>query len=600
MLYKKIKFVLLLIIAFVSTFHIARTQTVKSIHQEQSEYYKSLNLTTAAQFDSLQGFDGKQITVSPTDYTLTKRVFGYFPYWAGTNYRNYQWDLLSDFCHFSYEVDPSTGNPSTTHNWYTSNAIDMAIDNGVNVHLCVTLFSGHYTFFNSPSAPQTLIDNIITMVQDRGAKGVNIDFEAMPSAYGNAFTDFMISLSNQMHAAIPQSEVSIAAPAVNWNNTFNIPVLKDYIDFFMVMGYDYYWNGSSMAGAVSPLYSMTASSTHNFSRTISYYQAQGVPDGQIVMGVPYYGRQWPTSNQFAPSATTGSGTAYTYRYIRNNSSGHYSNENKYWEPNSFSPYFSFYTSGWNQCFMEDTYSLGKKYDIVNRRGLGGIGIWALGYDNGYTDFWELIANRFTIVSPPVLSDTIFDSGGPAFDYYNNEYYTCTISVPGDKQIDLAFDYLNTEFGYDTLWIFDGDINAPLIGFFTGYNYPGLIESSTNVLTMKFYSDGATTGQGWQAVYNTVNPTATEENSLKNPELNIWPNPFTDKLNISFYLDVPSDATIEIFDLQGKPVFKKSFGHLVAGENNLLIQTKETGIINSGVYVIILKTGNGYSVKRIIH
>ena len=601
MLYKNIKFGLLLISIFVSIFSFAQKETVISIHREQSEYYKSLNLTTTEQYDSLQGYDGKQIAVFPTDYTLSKRVFGYFPYWAGTNYLNYQWDLLSDFCYFSYEVDPSTGNPSTTHDWYSSDAIDMALDNGVNVHLCVTLFSGHYTFFNTPSAPQTLIDNIITMVQERGAKGVNIDFEAMPSAYGNAFTDFIIDLSEQMHSAIPQSEVSIAAPAVNWNNTFNIPVMKDYIDFFMVMGYDYYWNGSSMAGPVSPLYSMTASSSYNFSRTISYYQSQGVPEEQIVMGVPYYGRQWPTSNQFAPSATTGSGTAYTYRYIRNNTSGHYSNNNKYWEPNSFSPYFSFYTSGWNQCFMEDTYSLGKKYDIVNRRGLGGIGIWALGYDNGYTDFWELIAGRFTTSSPPIISDTIFDSGGPAFDYFNNEIYTYTISAPGDKQIDLVFDYLNLEANYDTLWIYDGpDINSTLIGFVSGNMTPGTITSTGNYLTLKFYSDGATTEPGWQAVYNAVNPTATEENDLIKPELNIRPNPFIDELNISFYLSVSSNVTVEMYDLQGRPVFRKSFGHLFAGENNLLILTKDIGIIKPGIYIIILKSGEGYSIKKVIH
>ncbi len=593
------KYILSAFFLSMTIFLTAQDKPFYSVHKEQSEYYKSLGLTTDAQFDSLQGFDGKQIFFAPQDFTLTKRVFGYFPYWAGTNYLNYQWDLLSDFCHFSYEVDPATGNPTTTHNWYTSEAIDMAMDNDVNVHLCVTLFSGHYTFFNSTSAPQNLIDNIITLIQDRGAKGVNIDFEAMPSAYGDDFTEFMLNLSEQMHSAIPGSEVSIAAPAVNWNNTFNIPVLKDYIDFFMVMGYDYYWNGSSMAGPVSPLYSMTASSSHNFSWTISYYQSQGVPDEQIVMGVPYYGRQWPTANQFAPSSTTGSGTAYTYRYIRNNSSGYYSNENKYWEPNSFSPYFSFYTSGWNQCFMEDTYSLGKKYDIVNRRGLGGIGIWALGYDNGYSDFWELIAGRFTTSSPPVLSDTIFDSGGPAFNYYNNEYYTYTISVPEEKQIDLTIDYLNTEFGYDTVWIFDGGINAPLISFFTGDNYPGTIESSSNILTLKFYSDGATTDAGWQAVYNAVNPTTTEENNLTKPEIKIRPNPFADELNISFYLDKPADVTVEIVDIFGNSVFKEKLCNTAGGENKFHLRANDMNQINPGAYILIIKFNGIVKTKNIV-
>ncbi len=592
------RYLLPVFLFFLTALLFAQEKTVSSIHKEQSEYYNSLNLTTSAQYDSLQEFDRKQIFLTlKKDYTIIKRIFGYFPYWAGTNYLNYQWDLLSDFCHFSYEVDPSTGNATTTHNWYTSDAIDMALYNDVNVHLCVTLFSGHYTFFNTPSAQQTLIDNIITMVQDRGAKGVNIDFEAMPSAYGDAFTSFMIALSEQMHAAISGSEVSIAAPAVNWNNTFNIPILKDYIDFFMVMGYDYYWNGSSQAGPVSPLYSMTASSSYNFSRTISYYQSQGVPDEQIVMGVPYYGRQWPTSNQFAPSSTTGSGTAYTYRYIRNNTSGHYSNENKYWEPNSFSPYFSFYTNGWNQCFMEDTYSLGKKYDIVNRRNLGGIGIWALGYDNGYTDFWELIAGRFTTVSPPILSDTIFDSGGPTFDYFNNETYTYTITVPGDKQIDLDFDYLNLEANYDTLWIYDGqDINSPLLGFFSGNINPETIESSTNHLTLQFYSDGATTEPGWQAVYNAVNPTTTEENSLTKPELNIWPNPFIDVLNISFSLAVSSDVVLEIYDIRGNWGFEKNFRQIPAGKNILRLNPIN---IQSGTFLLILKSDGVVFGKRVV-
>lgn len=589
------KLIITVIFSLFATIATAQEQIPYSIHKEQSDYYKSLHLTTTAEYDSVQGFNREKVQPLPDDFTLTKRVFGYFPYWAGTNYLNYQWDLLSDFCHFSYEVDPATGNPTTTHNWYTSEAIDMAMDNNVDVHLCVTLFSGHYTFFNSTTAPQNLIDNIITLVQDRNAKGVNIDFEAMPSAYGDDFTDFMIALSEQMHSAVPGSEVSIAAPAVNWNNTFNIPGLNEYIDFFMVMAYDYYWNGSSTAGPVSPLYSMT-SSGRNFSRTISYYQNQGVPNEKIVMGVPYYGRQWPTANQFAPSSTTGSGTAYTYRYIRNNNSGYYSNQNKYWESNSFSPYFSFYTNGWNQCFMEDPYSLGKKYDIVNRRNLGGIGIWALGYDNGYTDFWEVIANRFTTSSPYILSDTIFDSGGPTFNYYDDESYTFTIPVPQDKQIDINFDYVNTESGYDTLWIYDGDINSPLIDFFTGNNGPVTIESSSNILTLKFYSDGATTAQGWRAVYSAVDPTSTNENFLDNTKnFKIWPNPFTRKLNISCYFDISSEIILELFDVQGRSVFNKNIGFSRKGENTFQI-TIDDGIIKSGIYTVILKSG-GINLRK---
>ena len=36
--------------------------------------------------------------------------------------------------------------------------------------------------------------------------------------------------------------------------------------------------------------------------------------------------------------------------------------------------------------------MSERFDMVNRFGIGGIGIWALGYDDGYNDFWNLIQN----------------------------------------------------------------------------------------------------------------------------------------------------------------------------------------------------------------
>jgi spore germination protein YaaH len=126
------------------------------------------------------------------------------------------------------------------------------------------LFSGHATFFSNQDAQQTLITNVISLIESRGAHGVNMDVEALPSAYKEEFTSFMIDLCEQLHSEIPGGEVSIAAPAVNWSDKINIPVLNEYLDFYVVMGYDYYWSGSEVAGPVSPLYSMTSSYNYNY------------------------------------------------------------------------------------------------------------------------------------------------------------------------------------------------------------------------------------------------------------------------------------------------------------------------------------------------
>ena len=140
-----ILFLLLVDFGFIN----AQDQKFFSIHREQSQYYQNLGPLSVKQYDSINQFSGKISQLPVNECVLEKIVFGYHPYWMGSNYLNYQWNLLSDLCYFSYEVDPYTGDPITTHNWLTADAVDSAQANGVRTHLCVTLFSNHSTFLNN-------------------------------------------------------------------------------------------------------------------------------------------------------------------------------------------------------------------------------------------------------------------------------------------------------------------------------------------------------------------------------------------------------------------------------------------------------------------
>ncbi|MBA3972304.1 MAG: hypothetical protein H0X46_09210, partial [Bacteroidetes bacterium] len=463
-------------------------QSHKSIHQEESEKYAQYNLTTNEQWDSLRTFlsgtnhppshISGELKNASRACNLTKRVYGWHPYWSAGLEANYDWNGLSDLCYFSYEVNSATGNANSTHNWATAPAVTTALANGVNVTLCATLFSGHTTFFASSTSQQTLITNLINLVSARGAKGVNIDFEGMGSSHRVAFTNFMIDLCNQMHAAIPGSEISICLYAVDWSNVFDMAAMNPYVDLFIIMGYDYYYSGSTTAGPESPLYNFQTSYNYTLPKSLTFYLKQGTTPSKLLLGLPWYGREWATTSSAVPSATSGAGTSsVTYSAMRDNVSGYYST--RAWEPISYSTYFPSVRGGNNwQAFIDDSYSLRKRFDMVNQRNIGGIGIWALGYDDGYNDLWNLIQDKFTDCAVVPCTDTIYDMGGPVRNYYDNEDYTYTIAPTGATGVTLNFSSFNTELNYDTLWIYDGASTASrLIGTYHGAVSPGLISSS---------------------------------------------------------------------------------------------------------------------------
>ena len=49
---------------------------------------------------------------------------------------------------------------------------------------------------------------------------------------------------------------------------------------------------------------------------------------------------------------------------------------------------------WRQCWYDDSLSLSHKYQFAIDNQLAGVGIWALGYDNGYDDLWGALYDNF--------------------------------------------------------------------------------------------------------------------------------------------------------------------------------------------------------------
>lgn len=527
------KYILSLILLFVAVLGFSQT----SIHQQQLEYYNSLGNADANYYEQNTVAASKSESSKAT-CDLNKVVYGWHPYWSGSAYVNYDWNLLSHMSFFSYEVDAATGNANSTHGFTTSAAVNAALASGnTKVTLCVTLFSSHATFLGNATARQTLITNLINLIQSKNAHGVNIDFEGLPVSQKTAFANFMVDLSNQFHTAIPGSDVSTVLYAVDWNNVFDFSIMASAVDKFIVMGYDYYWTGSTTAGPNDPLYHFSTTYNYNLSKSITYYINAGCPRNKLIMGLPYYGREWPTSSTSVPSGATASGVARFYNDVKDNLNGYYSAGNHQQEVDSYSDVFVFNNGGTRQCFITLEDNFYKRLDHINNTGIGGMGIWALGYDDGYNQFWDGLNNYMTNCYVSPCSGIIHDFGGSTKNYYDNENYTWTIAPAGASSISVNFSSFDVELNWDYLYIYDGPTTAsPQIAGspFTGTTIPTPFASSTGALTFRFTSDVSTTKPGFNATYvcyqDTVKPT-TLISAAPNPTSNDFTSNFTDADNV---------------------------------------------------------------------
>ncbi len=330
------------------------------------------------------------------DRGMQRNYYGYCPYWIDTAYYKYfQMDLLTHIAYFSVEINPSTGNLGGIPNVSRFYKIrDQGHQTGIEIHMTYTVFgnSNVTTFLNSASARQNAINGICNFMTNYGIDGANIDFEYVTSTVRDSFNLFMNDLAHALwnHGGGRKSlyMASIAVP--EWYPGYDIAYLSSHTDGLFIMAYDFHWSGSSVAGPVSPCVPSSFWGQYCAAKSIGSYVQYGADTAKIILGIPYYGYDWPTVSQDKGSSTTGTGSAviYYYAFQRANTYG------RLWDDYSMTPWYRYYTSSWRQCWHDDSVSLDIKFGMVNDSLLQGAGCWALGYDRSYDHIWNAIRRNF--------------------------------------------------------------------------------------------------------------------------------------------------------------------------------------------------------------
>ena len=93
--------------------------------------------------------------------------------------------------------------------------------------------------------------------------------------------------------------------------------------------------------------------------------------------------------------------------------------------------------------------------------------------------------------------------------------------------------------------------------------------------------------------NTLSVGEVSNQSVFN--INVAPNPVTDKLHIQFFLSNKSNAEIVILDVSGKKVFQTKNNNLIVGSNDLEIVIKDK--LSPGIYLLNIKFSNDKVVTK---
>tara|TARA_B100001765_G_scaffold204099_1_gene159347 strand:- start:655 stop:1929 length:1275 start_codon:yes stop_codon:yes gene_type:complete len=310
---------------------------------------------------------------------MAQRVVGYYPDWMRNEFPPIylDMDVLTHVIH-AFAWPDVNGNIISYDNMFN-------ISNSGIIHKKFLLSLGGWgqdegfaVVSASSELRHTFINNLLDVCDEYEYDGVDIDWEFPQSVYDRNNLNLLVSeMDSMFHDHDSTLLITMAVPTSSWSGQwFDFGYLKNHIDFFNAMTYNMHGTWSSHAGHNSPLYQSPPGDPDGSCQTgINYLLlTRGVPADQINLGLPFWGIQFNASN--INGSFTGSTEDIRYSEIPamiNNGWTYH------WDSIAYCPYLISEDQS-KLVTYDNPESIAYKCEYTMERGLGGVMIWALGYD----------------------------------------------------------------------------------------------------------------------------------------------------------------------------------------------------------------------------
>lgn len=248
-------------------------------------------------------------------------------------------------------------------------------------------FSGEKAslLFNNIQLQNTVIDNLLAEMKQKGYLGLDIDFEYVSPEDADAFIAFLENITGRMHENGYPVNVDLAPKTSGTQagllyEAHNYAAIGAIADTVLLMTYEWgYTYGPPMAVAPLP----------NVRQVVEYALTQ-IPREKIMLGIPNYGYDWKLPYEQGVTKATSIGNEEAVRIAAQNGAA------IRFDPTARSPFFEYRGQDGSRhiVWFEDVRSIEGKFNLIKEFKLRGAGYWNL--MRPFAQNWGLISHRFDV------------------------------------------------------------------------------------------------------------------------------------------------------------------------------------------------------------
>lgn len=379
-------------------------------------------------WDRFWNNSSSDLTQDPRSLLPKKEILGYVPHWViGAGIDDEELNHLTTLAYFNLPLG-GDGNPLEGNFGYqvlqskeAKDLFERAKKSKTQLMLTTAIEDkkgqmdnkGIAALMADKEAQQRAIEAIIREKKKHGFDSINIDFEywgeVTPELRTN-FSNFVEELRNRADCKVT---VAVYASSATHYHMYDIAKLGQVSDGLAIMAYDFYGPDAKIVAPTAPLYGHKERGYwYDIKTAVLDFKAL-VPAEKITLAVPYYGYAYPVVHDgekapvrpsfklteditIKPKILTNSELREILALPINKDGGARSG----WDAVVQERWYSYLTD-YNgipirrMVYMEDADSIAAKSAFIIAEGLGGIGIWASGYNHDDETIGRVLREKFS-------------------------------------------------------------------------------------------------------------------------------------------------------------------------------------------------------------